>query len=79
MLYQKAPTYEAVIEAGKDIRYLWFQLRDWRGGDSEDFFGDLGDWAEKRISELPASEKLLLRVEISRELSEDTFGPAEVT
>ncbi|KAK2612300.1 hypothetical protein QQS21_001726 [Conoideocrella luteorostrata] len=51
-IYTEAPDYEAAIRAGKDIRYLWFALRDWRGGDSENFFGQLGNWAEKRMREL---------------------------
>lgn len=52
MLYDKAPDYKVAIQAGKDIRYLWFALRDWRGGDSENFFGNLGKWAEMRMREL---------------------------
>ncbi|CAD6447780.1 9dad758c-46d2-4744-a013-f5a868cf44a7 [Sclerotinia trifoliorum] len=51
-LYNEAPDYEIAIRAGKDVRYLWFSLRDWRGGNSEEFFGDLGAWAEKRMKEL---------------------------
>lgn len=51
MLYAKAPDYEATVQAGKDMRYLWFALRDWRGGDSENFFGSLGQWAEMRMRE----------------------------
>jgi len=27
-------------------------LRDWRGEEPETFFGNLGDWAEKRIEEM---------------------------
>ena len=37
---------------GKDARYLWNSIREWRGGDSERFFGELGDWAEKRMKDL---------------------------
>ncbi|OQD72824.1 hypothetical protein PENDEC_c019G05696 [Penicillium decumbens] len=51
-LYDKAPDYKVAIQAGKDVRYLWFALRDWRGGDSENFFGSLGQWAEMRMREL---------------------------
>jgi len=51
-LYKQAPDYEIAIGAGKDVRYLWFALRNWRGGDSEEFFGGLGTWAEKRMKEL---------------------------
>jgi hypothetical protein len=40
---------------GKDVRYLWFSLRDWRGGYAEEFFGELGIWAEKRMEELGVS------------------------
>ncbi|KAK3377207.1 3-hydroxybutyryl-CoA dehydratase [Lasiosphaeria ovina] len=46
------PGYKAAVQAGKDIRKLWFTLRDWRGGNSEEFFGALGAWAEKRTREL---------------------------
>ncbi len=53
-LYHDAPDYEAAIRAGKDFRYLWFALRDWRGGNSEEFFGALGAWAEKLMTELGA-------------------------
>ncbi|KAK3987618.1 hypothetical protein QBC44DRAFT_270819 [Cladorrhinum sp. PSN332] len=50
-LYRDAPGYETVIRAGKDFRHLWFALRDWRGGDSEEFFGKLGAWAENLMQE----------------------------
>jgi hypothetical protein len=33
-LYQKSPDLEEGIKAGKQLRHLWFALRDWRGGDS---------------------------------------------
>ncbi len=51
-LYLEAPGYETAIRAGKDFRHLWLALRDWHGGDSEEFFGALGAWAEKRMQEL---------------------------
>ena len=51
-LYHEAPDYEPAIKAAKDVRHLWFTLRDWRGGESEDFFGSLGAWAESRMEEL---------------------------
>ena len=51
-LYDEEPDLEIAIRAGKDVRYLWFALRDWRGGDSEKFFGGLGVWAEERMKEL---------------------------
>ncbi|KAH0580235.1 hypothetical protein H2248_001753 [Termitomyces sp. 'cryptogamus'] len=51
-LYKFAPEYQHVIRAGKDARHLWFALRSWKGDDAEDFFGKLGDWAEKRMKEL---------------------------
>ncbi|KAL8755704.1 MAG: hypothetical protein Q9184_004719 [Pyrenodesmia sp. 2 TL-2023] len=51
-LYDETPDYKAAIRAGKDARYLWFALRDWRGGNSEKFFGELGIWAERRIREI---------------------------
>ncbi|KAI4227986.1 MAG: hypothetical protein L6R36_001997 [Xanthoria steineri] len=51
-LYRETPDYSVAISAGKDARYLWFALRDWRGGNSEEFFGSLGTWAEQRVREL---------------------------
>lgn len=56
MLYDKAPDYKVAIKAGKDLRYLWFALQDWRGGDSEFFFGTLGRWAEIQMQELSAGK-----------------------
>ncbi|KAH6968941.1 hypothetical protein DER45DRAFT_589472 [Fusarium avenaceum] len=51
VLYQHAPDFERVTKAGKDARYLWFQLKRWRGDDPEEFFGELGAWAERRMAE----------------------------
>ncbi|UPL03666.1 hypothetical protein LCI18_014600 [Fusarium solani-melongenae] len=51
VLYQHAPDFERAIKAGKDARYLWFKLKDWRGDDPEKFFGELGAWAERRMAE----------------------------
>ena len=51
-LFNQAPNYERVIQAGKDARHLWFTLREWRGDDPEGYFGDLGAWAERRMKEL---------------------------
>ncbi|KAG6017606.1 hypothetical protein E4U43_000739 [Claviceps pusilla] len=51
-LFLHAPHFEHTIKMGKDARHLWFALRDWRGDDPEDYFGALGSWAEKRMSEL---------------------------
>ena len=47
-LFNQAPDYECAIRAGKDARHLWFALRDWRGDDPKEYFGDLGAWAENR-------------------------------
>jgi hypothetical protein len=41
-LYTDAPDCKIAIEAGRDVWYLWFALRDWHGGNSEVFFGELG-------------------------------------
>ena len=49
-LYQDSPEFEKGIKAGRQLRRLWFALRDWRGGDSELFFGELGDWAAEILS-----------------------------
>lgn len=58
-LFIQAPQYEHAIQAGKDARHLWFALRDWRGDDPEEYFGNLGVRAEKRFEELgPRVEKL---------------------
>jgi len=51
-LYTHAPDFEFAIKAGKDVRYLWFALRDWHGGESEKFFGELGAWAEARLKDM---------------------------
>ncbi|OBS20043.1 hypothetical protein FPOA_11764 [Fusarium poae] len=51
-LYHHAPDFERVIKVGKDAHYLWFKLKDWRGDDPEDFFGELGAWAERRMAEM---------------------------
>ncbi|KAI1130650.1 3-hydroxybutyryl-CoA dehydratase [Nemania abortiva] len=54
-LFDEAPDYKVAIETGKDVRHLWFSLRDWRGGNAEEFFGELGAWAGKRMKELGVS------------------------
>ena len=51
-LFDQARNYEYAIKAGKDARHLWFALRQWRGDDPEEYFGDLGAWAERRMKEL---------------------------
>ncbi|KAF3310519.1 hypothetical protein TWF173_009406 [Orbilia oligospora] len=50
--FKQAPDYERAIQAGKDARHLWFALRNWRGDDPEEYFGDLGTWADRRMTEL---------------------------
>ncbi|EHK25424.1 uncharacterized protein TRIVIDRAFT_143871 [Trichoderma virens Gv29-8] len=57
VLFREAPDYERAIRAGNDARYLWFALRGWKGDDPEDFFGDLGNWAEKRMKELGVNQE----------------------
>ncbi|KAF2496828.1 3-hydroxybutyryl-CoA dehydratase [Lophium mytilinum] len=49
VLFNEAPEYEHVIQAGKDARFVWSALRDWPGDDPEAYFGDLGTWAESRM------------------------------
>ncbi|UKZ67460.1 uncharacterized protein TrAtP1_008619 [Trichoderma atroviride] len=51
-LFSNAPDFKRSIKAGRDLRHLWFALRDWRGDDPEKYFGDLGAWAEQRMREL---------------------------
>jgi hypothetical protein len=51
-MFKRAPDYERAIKAGKDARQLWFALRDWRGDESEAYFGKLGEWAEGRPREV---------------------------
>ncbi|KAK4185042.1 hypothetical protein QBC35DRAFT_517184 [Podospora australis] len=58
-LYHGAPGYETVIRTGKDFRQLWYALRDWRGGDSEEFFGKLGTWAENLMQQRGVSARCL--------------------
>jgi hypothetical protein len=57
-LFHKAPDYKHAIRAGKDARHLWFALRDWRGDDPEDYFGDLGAWAEKRMKKFGVNQEV---------------------
>ncbi|UKZ75285.1 hypothetical protein TrVFT333_002961 [Trichoderma virens FT-333] len=57
VLFREAPDYERAIRAGNDARHLWFALRGWKGDDPEDFFGDLGNWAEKRMKELGVNQE----------------------
>ncbi|KAF2816675.1 uncharacterized protein BDZ99DRAFT_434145 [Mytilinidion resinicola] len=49
VLFNEAPDYERVIQAGQDARFVWFALQDWSGDDPETYFGDLGTWAESRM------------------------------
>lgn len=57
VLYERAPDYKTVIQAGRDARHLWFALRDWRGDDPEGYFGALGTWAETRLEELAVDSR----------------------
>ncbi|KAJ6494847.1 hypothetical protein C8R47DRAFT_974143 [Mycena vitilis] len=50
--HQATPNYIPAIKAGKDARHIWFALKFWRGADPENFFGDLGTWADRRWEEL---------------------------
>ncbi|KAM0525609.1 hypothetical protein ACHAPE_000317 [Trichoderma viride] len=55
---EKAATWSKLyFEAGRDARHLWFALRDWRGDDPEQYFGDLGAWAKERMRKLGVIEK----------------------
>ena len=45
-LFNHAPDYQEAVRMGRDARYLWFALRDWRDADPEEYFGRLGVWAE---------------------------------
>jgi hypothetical protein len=47
---------EEVIHKVKEARYLWVKLNKWRGQNPEEFFGELGDWAEKRLAERGLSD-----------------------
>ncbi|KAF3911609.1 hypothetical protein AA313_de0200784 [Arthrobotrys entomopaga] len=40
------------FETGKDARHIWFALRDWRGDNPEEYFGNLGMWADQRMKDL---------------------------
>lgn len=48
-LYEQEPSYSRVIQAGKDARYLWFALQGWLAEPTEEYFGSLGVWAERKI------------------------------
>ncbi|KAI1286590.1 3-hydroxybutyryl-CoA dehydratase [Xylaria venustula] len=54
ILFIQAPSYKRVIQAGSDVRHLWFALRDWRGEEPERYFGELGTWAEEMLNKLGA-------------------------
>ncbi len=54
-LYKIAHGFEQAIRAGKDARHLWYALKDWNGADPEDFFGELGVWADGRMAEIEAN------------------------
>jgi hypothetical protein len=56
VLFAEAPEYRHAIQAARDVRHLWYALRDWRGDDPEGYFGDLGQWAENRLKELGVAE-----------------------
>ncbi|KAH9952260.1 3-hydroxybutyryl-CoA dehydratase [Lactifluus volemus] len=51
-LFNQAPDYKQAIKAGSDVRHIWFALQEWRGANPEDYFGNLGTWAENRMKEL---------------------------
>ncbi|KAF4441810.1 3-hydroxybutyryl- dehydratase [Fusarium albosuccineum] len=49
MIKRKAPYLQEVLYKAKDARYLWIKLKKWKGQEPEEFFGQLGDWAEERL------------------------------
>ncbi|KAJ7730909.1 hypothetical protein DFH07DRAFT_160412 [Mycena maculata] len=52
ILGEHAPEYVQAIKAGKDARRIWFALKAWRGDDPEEYFGELGEWADRRFQEI---------------------------
>ncbi|KAJ7285607.1 hypothetical protein C8J57DRAFT_1446479 [Mycena rebaudengoi] len=52
ILDEHAPEYIPIIKAGKDARRIWFALKAWRGADPEEYFEQLGTWADRRCQEL---------------------------
>lgn len=58
VLFSAAPELKRTIEAGRDARRLWFALRDYRGKDPDEHFRELGEWAEKKLTQLEGREKL---------------------
>jgi len=50
--FNQVPKYKSAIQAGKNTRYFWFMLREWRGDDPEGYFSDMRTWAERIIKEL---------------------------
>lgn len=54
VIYECAPYLKRVLNAGSDARRLWSTLKRWRGDNPEEFFGELGSWAEARMSEMGA-------------------------
>ncbi|KAJ7475227.1 hypothetical protein B0H11DRAFT_1918200 [Mycena galericulata] len=51
-LTEQAPHYIRAIKAGKDARHIWFALKSWRGEDPEQYFDQLGSWADIRFREI---------------------------
>lgn len=44
------------MHKANDARYLWVKLKKWKGQRPEEFFGELGDWAERRLAERGSCE-----------------------
>ncbi|KAM0418891.1 hypothetical protein ACHAPT_012156 [Fusarium lateritium] len=55
-IQRQAPYLEDAIHKAKDARHLWMKLKKWRGQDLEELFGELGDWAERRLEEMGSGE-----------------------
>lgn len=53
-IYECAPYLKKVLHAGNDARRLWSTLKRWKGDSPEEFFGELGSWAEARMGEMRA-------------------------
>ncbi|KAG6362093.1 hypothetical protein INS49_010322 [Diaporthe citri] len=53
-IYECSPYLKRVLRAGNDARRLWSTLKRWKGDSPEEFFGQLGSWAEARMGEMGA-------------------------
>ncbi|KAJ7459724.1 hypothetical protein FB451DRAFT_1141519 [Mycena latifolia] len=52
VLNERTVEYIPAIKAGKDARHIWFTFKAWTDEEPEEYFGQLGSWADCRWKEL---------------------------